>query len=166
MQFVVFSKKGQILLSFTSLNFICFQWIQFKFCVHLKVLETTNTNINIRELLPNTKWANKWLQTRSRYSYHALKSNSGKIFFGQIHPYSRYPVQNSVKGYPRWRNWKKSRAKEVPQWFTNSPAQRNTLHLPSASSKRLEKPRFIYFIHLNKCFFIFFSSRLQQQGIN
>lgn len=85
MQSVVFSKKGQILLSFTSLNFICFQWIQFKFCVHLKVLETTNTNINIRELLPNTKWANKWLQTRSRYSYHALKSNSGKIFFGFIH---------------------------------------------------------------------------------
>lgn len=95
MQFVVFSKKGQILLSFRSLNFICFQWIQFKFCVHLKALETTNININIRELLPNTKWANKWLQTRSRDSYYALKSNSGRSFFGQLHPYSIFQTSST-----------------------------------------------------------------------
>lgn len=31
---------------------------------------------------------------------------------------------------------------------------RNRLNLPSASSIRLEKPRFVYFIHLNKCFLL------------
>lgn len=147
----------QISPSCRSLNFICFQWIQFKFCVHFKVLETTNININIRELLPNTKWTNKWLQTRSRYSYYALKNNSGKIFFGQLHPYSRYSVQNSVKGYPRWRNLKKERAKEVLQWFykfTSSEYTGTDLTCQVPAPKGWKNPDLFILSILNKWFLL------------
>lgn len=122
MQFVVFSKKGWILLSFRSLNFICFQWVQFKFCVPFKVLETTNININMGELIPNTKRSNKWLQTRSRYSYYALKSNSGKIFFGQLHPHSIFQI-SSTKLCERLSQVKKLKSKSsatVIYKFTSS----------------------------------------------